>query len=98
MTETRAEIHQIGRQMVHLVRERIEESDEYLALIEGAGVCLANSLPSAVEADVWLRNMFARLHPAHSCGLGCIGLPGSEFLAPHDELERLLRVEDVRRY
>jgi hypothetical protein len=96
MDEPKAEIHQVGGQMIHLVREKINASSEYLGLIEGGGICLANSLPSAPEADQWLLNMFARLYPGHQCGLGCISLPGSNFLAPVDELERLATLEDAR--
>jgi hypothetical protein len=96
MDEPKAEIHQVGGQMIHLVREKIESSDEYLGLIEGGGICLANSLPTPQEADQWLQNMFARLYPGHTCGLGCIRLPGSEFLASEAELERLALAEDAR--
>ena len=55
-----AELHHVGSQKIHLVRERIENSDEYLGLIEGGGICLANSFPTALEADEWLQRMFAR--------------------------------------
>lgn len=96
MDEPKAEIHQVGGQMIHLVREKVNSSDEYLGLIEGGGICLANSLPTAAEADQWLQNMFARLYPGHNCGLGCISLPGSEFLASDGELERLVTLEDAR--
>jgi disulfide oxidoreductase YuzD len=96
MDEPKAEIHQVGGQMIHLVREKINASDEYLGLIEGGGICLANSLPTAQEAEQWLQSMFARLYPGHECGLGCIGLPGSEFLASKDDLERLTTLEDAR--
>jgi hypothetical protein len=96
MDEPKAEIHQVGGQMIHLVREKVNSSDEYLGLIEGGGICLANSLPTPEEADQWLQNMFARLYPGHQCGLGCISLPGSDFLAPVEELERLVLLEDAR--
>ena len=96
MDEPQAEIHQVGGQMIHLVREKIKSSNEFLGLIEGGGICLANSLPTAPEADQWLQNMFARLYPGHDCGLGCISLPGSNFLADPDALERLASLEDAR--
>ena len=96
MDEPKAEIHQIGRQMIHLVREKIDASTEFLGLIEGGGICLANSLATAPEADQWLHNMFTRLYPGHECGLGCISLPGSNFLADTEDLERLATLEDAR--
>lgn len=96
MEAPKAEIHQVGRQMIHLVVEKIESSPDYLGLMEGGGICLANSFSSEAEADVWLHNMFARLHPTHCCGFGCIRLPESEFLAPLEDLERLVGVEDRR--
>ncbi len=91
-----AEIHQVGSQMIHLVRERIDNSEEFLGLIEGGGVCLANSFPTAEEADGWLQRMFARLYTQHHCSLGCIKMPGSEFLCTDAELERLAELEDSR--
>lgn len=91
-----AEIHQVGSQMIHLVRERIENSEEYLGLIEGGGICLANSFPTPDEADEWLRRMFARLYTQHRCALGCIKMPGSEFLCNDFELERMAEIEDPR--
>jgi len=81
-----AEIHQVGSQMIHLVRERIEEG----------GTCLANSFPTPSEADEWLQRMFARLYTQHSCSLGCIKMPGSEFLCSDVELERMAELEDPR--
>lgn len=91
-----AEIHQIGSQMIHLVRERIENTQEYLGLIEGGGICLANSFPTSTEADAWLQRMFARLYTQHRCALGCIKMPGSEFLCSDAELERMAELEDPR--
>jgi hypothetical protein len=91
-----AEIHQVGSQMIHLVRERIENSNEYLGLIEGGGICLANSFPTPTEADEWLRRMFTRLYTQHRCALGCIKMPGSEFLCSDFELERMAELEDPR--
>ena len=91
-----AEIHQVGNQMIHLARERIENSDEYLGLIEGGGICLANSFPTPEEADGWLQRMFARLYTQHKCGLGCMKMPGSEFLCNTAELERMMKLEDPR--
>jgi hypothetical protein len=91
-----AEIHQVGNQMIHLARERIENSEEYLGLIEGGGICLANSFPTAEEADGWLQRMFARLYTKHTCALGCMKMPGSQFLCNDFELERMLKIEDPR--
>lgn len=88
-----AEIHQVGKQMIHLVRERLEETNEYLGLIEGGGICLANSFPTPGEADRWLKNMFSKLYSSHHCALGCIRMPGSEFLADETELERLVGMD-----
>jgi hypothetical protein len=89
------EIHQVGADMVHLVRDKIESSEEYLGLIEGGGVCLAQSFASSSEAETWLRNMFGRLFRSHRCDLGCIRLPGSEFLAEAETLQRLSRFTDT---
>ena len=90
-----AEIHQVGKQMIHLGCELIEGSDEYLALIEGGGICLANSLSTAEKAQQWARRMFDRLYPLHRCGLGCIRMPGAEFLADAEALERLVGEEET---
>lgn len=82
--------------MIHLVREKMDGSDEYLGLIEGGGVCLADSFDNAKDADAWLRSMFARLYPAHVCDLGCISLPHSEFLADVGRLDELACLGDPR--
>ncbi len=89
------EIHQVGPSMVHLVRDKIVSSEEYLGLIEGGGVCLAQSFATSSEAETWLRNMFSRLFQNHKCDLGCIRLPGSEFLAEAATLQRLARFTDT---
>ena len=91
-----AQIHQIGKQMIHLVRERLDETEEYLGLIEGGGICLANSFKTPGEADRWLESMFSKLYSSHRCSLGCMRMPGSEFLCDDVELERLMDVEDTR--
>jgi hypothetical protein len=96
MDAPQAEIHQVGRQMIHLVVERIDGSAEYLGLMEGGGICLANSFPDEQQAEAWLQNMFSRLHPTHRCGFGCIRLPDSKFLAPMEELERMVEARDPR--
>lgn len=96
MDAPQAEIHQVGRQMIHLVVEKIDGSAEYLGLMEGGGICLANSFPTKPEAESWLQSMFGRLHPAHQCSFGCIRLPDSEFLAPLEELERMVEAQDPR--
>jgi hypothetical protein len=92
-----ARIHQVGNQMIHLVREKLDDSEEYLGLIEGGGICLANSFSTAEEADSWLCSMFTRLYTGHRCGFGCISLPGSKFLAAESELTRLMRLEQPSR-
>ena len=89
-----AEIHQVGSQMIHLVCEPIENSNEFLGLIEGGGICLANSFPNPEDAEAWMHRMFNRLYATHICGLGCIRVPGSEFLADDCDLERLAKLED----
>lgn len=90
------ELHQVGSQIVHLVLDEIEGSEEYLALIEGGGVCLANTFPTRLEADAWLHSMFAKLFSSHCCDLGCIRLPGWEFLADDEVLEQLGGLPDSR--
>ncbi len=96
MDAPQAEIHQVGRQMIHLVVERMDGSPEFLGLMEGGGICLANSFPTEQEAETWLHSIFAKLHPTHQCGFGCIRLPDSEFLAPIEDLERLVEAQDPR--
>ena len=83
------EIHQVGREMVHLAVQPVEESGEWLSLIEGGGVCLGNSFAARQAAETWMRNMFRRIFPDHRCDLGCLRLPGAEFCADEEVLERL---------
>ena len=83
------EIHQIGRDMVHLAVQRSEDSAEWVCLIEGGGVCLGNTFPEYGSAETWMRNMFRRIFTTHRCDLGCIRLPHAEFLAEEEVLERL---------
>jgi len=94
MEAPKARIHQVGSQMVHIVRERMVGSNEYLALIEGGGVCLADSFSDPSDADSWLERMFRKLHKDHVCGLGCISLPGSKFLADPARLNELVALRD----
>ncbi len=96
MEELRAEVHQVDGKFVHLVSETIDGSDSCLGMIEGAGICLANSLPTMPEVDRWLRGIFGELFPSHRCGLGCIRLPSAEFIADAEVLERLAGLSDVR--
>jgi hypothetical protein len=49
------EIHQVGRDMVHLAVQQVEDSSEWVCLIEGGGVCLGNSFVDWAGADTWLR-------------------------------------------
>ena len=44
------EIHAVGSQMVHMICDRIDNSQEFRALIEGGGVCIAKVFPTAFEA------------------------------------------------
>jgi len=83
------EIHQVGKDMVHLAVQPVDESGEWLCLIEGGGVCLGNSFDSRDAAENWLRSMFGRLFTDHRCGLGCIRLPHCEFLAAEEVLQQL---------
>lgn len=96
MEAPKAHIHQVGPQMVHLVREPMMDSSEHLALIEGGGVCLANSFIDPSDADYWLESMFRKLHKDHVCGLGCISLPGSKFLADPGRLDELVALGHPR--
>ena len=83
------EIHQVNRAMVHLAVQPVEESGEWLCLIEGAGVCLGNSFRERKAAESWMRSMFRRIFPEHQCDLGCIRLPGAEFCADEAVLRKL---------
>jgi hypothetical protein len=83
------EIHQVNRDMVHLAIQRVEDSSEWVCLIEGGGVCLGNSFVEWCEAESWIRSMFRRIFSDHRCGLGCIRLPGAQFCADEEVLERL---------
>lgn len=83
------EIHQVGKEMVHLAVQSVQDSEEWVCLIEGGGVCLGNSLSSWEPAEKWTRNMFRRLFPDHRCGLGCIRMPHAEFCADEEVLAEL---------
>ena len=96
MEELRAEVHQVNGKFVHLVSETIDGADSCLGMIEGAGICLANSLSSMSDVDRWLKGIFGELFPGHRCDLGCIRLPNAEFIADEEVLERLAGVSDVR--
>jgi len=96
MEELRAEVHQVDGKFVHLVSETIDGTDSCLGMIEGAGICLANSLPTMSEVDLWLKQIFGELFPSHRCDLGCIRLPKAEFIADAEVLERLAGLTDVR--
>ena len=89
MNPEKGEIHQVGGQMVHLLIRRVARSTDYLAMVEGAGVCLGNAFADWDEADQWLAETFARLFRGHQCGLGCIRIPGAEFLAEEEILREL---------
>lgn len=83
------EIHQVSNEMVHLVVQRVEDSPEWVCLIEGGGVCLGNSFAERSAGEKWLRSMFGRLFPEHRCDLGCIRMPHAEFCADEEVLGRL---------
>ncbi len=83
------EIHQVRGELVHLAVQPVEDSGEWLCLIEGAGVCLGNSFHERLAAETWIRSMFGRIFPEHRCDLGCIRLPGARFCADEEVLQRL---------
>ncbi len=87
--EQLSEIHQVGKDMVHLAIQQVEDSPEWVCLIEGGGVCIGNSFHDWGAAEKWMRNMFGRLFPEHRCDLGCIRLPHAEFCAEEEVLTRL---------
>lgn len=89
MDELKAEVHQVGDSFIHLVSRPSEISGEVLGLIEGGGICLANSFSTLEEVQRWLHHIFDQLHPRHRCDLGCIRMPNAEFLADEKVLERL---------
>lgn len=89
MGALQAEVHQVRDSFVHLVSQESEVSGEVLGLIEGGGICLANSFSTVDEVDRWLHHIFHQLFPGHRCDLGCIRMPNAEFVADHDVLERL---------
>lgn len=84
-----SEIHQVSKDMVHLAVQQVEDSSEFVCLIEGGGVCLGNTFPEWPDAERWTRSMFRRLFPEHRCDLGCIRMPHAEFCADEEVLERL---------
>ena len=88
------EIHAVGSQMVHLICDRVHDSQEFRALIEGGGMFFAKAFPTAFEADVWLHELFHRMFRGHRCDLGCIRLPDTEFLADETRLEYLAGMPD----
>ena len=86
------EIHQVSKDMVHLVVQANEQAGEWVCLIEGGGVCLGNSFREWKAAEKWVRGMFGRLFPDHRCDLGCIRMPHAEFCADDDVLNRLASI------
>jgi hypothetical protein len=89
MPMAESEIHQVGKDIIHLVTEEVDGSDGFLALIEGGGICLANSFPTRQESRDWNRRIFSKLFEKHRCGLGCMSMPGAEFLASAEDIEQL---------
>jgi hypothetical protein len=83
--------------MVCLICDQADESDEFRAMIEGGGVCIAKAFTSAYRAEHWLRDLFARMFRGHRCDLGCMRMPEHEFLADPLELERLAGLPDLRK-
>lgn len=94
MNPEKGEIHQVGGQMVHLLIRRVANSTDYLAMVEGGGVCLGNAFADWNEADKWLGETFVRLFRGHRCGLGCIRMPGAEFLAEEEILKQLVSLSE----
>jgi hypothetical protein len=85
-----SEIHQVSKDIVHLAVQQVEDSSEFVCLIEGGGVCLGNTFAEWPQAEKWTRSMFRRLFPEHHCDLGCIRMPHAEFCADEDVLARLV--------
>lgn len=85
-----SEIHQVSKEMVHLAVQQVEDSSEFVCLIEGGGVCLGNTFVEWSQAEKWTRSMFHRLFPDHRCDLGCIRMPHAEFCADDEVLARLV--------
>ena len=96
MSELRREVHQVGSDRVQLFVEKTDSSNEFLALMEGDGMCLAHSLTSPSEADDWLHQVFKELFPAHRCGPGCRRASGSHSLAEEGLLNLLASVQEPR--
>ncbi len=93
MSELRREVHQVGSDRVQLFVEKTDSADEFLALMEGDGMCLAHSLASPSEADDWLHQVFKEMFPAHRCGPGCGGASGSHSLAEEGLLNLVASVQ-----
>ncbi len=93
MSELRREVHQVGSDRVQLFVEKTDSADEFLALMEGDGMCLAHSLASPSEADDWLYQVFKEMFPAHRCGPGCGGASGSHSLAEEGLLNLVASVQ-----
>ena len=94
--ELRREVHQVGSDRVQLFVEKTDSADEFLALMEGDGMCLAHSLASPSEADDWLHRVFKEMFPAHRCGPGCGGASGSHSLAEEGLLNLVASVQEPR--
>ena len=89
------EVHGVGSDMVHLVCDRVDDTDEFRAMIEGGGICIAKVFTSAYRAEHWLHDLFHRMFRNHQCDLGCMRLPEAEFLADEEALERLAGLRDL---
>ena len=85
----RAEVHQVDGKFIHLLNEEAGHGDDSYGLIEGGGICLANSFRWSAQVDRRLDTIVHELYPGHNCDLGCMRLPEAEFLADNDVLARL---------
>lgn len=81
--------HHEGKDVVHLTVGQETGHDGWIAIVDAAGVCLAEKLSDQEAAEGWLLRMFQQLYPRHECGLGCVREPGCHFLASPARLARL---------
>jgi hypothetical protein len=84
--------------MVHLLCDQLADSGEHRAFIEGSGVCIAKTFPTANQAEQWLYEVFHQMFRGHDCDLGCVDFPGCDFLAEDSRLEQLAGLPDLHRH
>ena len=98
MSELSHEVHQVGSDRVRLFVEKTDSSNEFLALIEGGGMCLAHSLTSPSKADDWLHRVFKELFPDHHCGPACRRASGLHSLAEEGLVNLLASVQEAQHF